>query len=187
MPGAAAAVKIHPGLLPSIRCLRSRGDFGADRREKVWTRVTEEDRDARVSARSVMDHSFFPVLIFFAVALAVPLGALAFAYLLTRLITPAKPGVSKLSLYECGVDPLSSRQTRFHSKYYMFGLLFLLFDVETVFLLPFAVAFLDLPWQAFVGAMLFLLLLAEGLLWAWTKGLLDWRAKPPGTAARSSL
>lgn len=133
--------------------------------------------------RSVMDHSFFPVLIFFAVALAVPLGALTLAHVLTRIITPAKPGVHKLSLYECGVDPLTVRQTRFHSQYYMFGLLFLLFDIETVFLLPFAVAFLKLPWQAFVGAMIFLLLLAEGLLWAWTKGLLDWRTAPKGAGA----
>jgi NADH-quinone oxidoreductase subunit A len=59
-----------------------------------------------------------------------------------------------------------------------------LFDIETVFLLPFAVAFLNLPWQAFVGAMQFLLLLAEGLVWAWTKGLLDWRTTPKGAVAK---
>jgi NADH-quinone oxidoreductase subunit A len=125
-----------------------------------------------------MNHSFFPVLIFFFVALAVPLGALALARVWMTFFTPLKPGKDKQALYECGVNPLADRQTRFHSQYYMFGLLFLLFDVETVFLLPFAVAFLKLPWQAFAGAMLFLLLLAEGLLWAWSKGLLDWRATP---------
>ncbi len=134
-----------------------------------------------------MDHSFLPVLIFFGVALAVPLGALAFAWGVTRLITPAKPGASKMSLYECGVDPLTTRQTRVQSHYYMFGLLFLLFDVETLFLLPFATAFLKLPWQAFVGAMFFLLLLAEGLLWAWSKGLLDWHTESKGAAALSRM
>jgi NADH-quinone oxidoreductase subunit A len=94
--------------------------------------------------------------------------------------TPIKRSADKNALYECGVTPLAERQTRFHSQYYLFGLLFLLFDVETVFLLPFAVAFLNLSVGSFLVAMLFLLLLAEGLLWAWSKGLLNWRAT--GTA-----
>ena len=123
-----------------------------------------------------MNHPYLPVLIFFAVALAVPLGALALARVWMTFFTPIKKGSEKNALYECGVNPLSDRQTRFHSKYYLFGLLFLLFDVETVFLLPFAVSFLKLDYPSFIAAMIFLLLLAEGLLWAWSKGLLDWRA-----------
>jgi NADH-quinone oxidoreductase subunit A len=125
-----------------------------------------------------MNHPYFPILIFFAVALAVPLGALALARVWMTFFTPLKPGKDKQALYECGVNPLSDRQTRFHSQYYMFGLLFLLFDVETIFLLPFAVAFLGLGYQSFIAAMIFLLLLAEGLVWAWSKGLLDWRGTP---------
>lgn len=127
-----------------------------------------------------MNHPFLPVLVFFAVALAVPIGALVLARLWMTFFTPIKPGKDKNALYECGVNPLAERQTRFHSQYYLFGLLFLLFDVETVFLLPFAVAFLKLSVGSFLVAMLFLLLLAEGLLWAWSKGLLNWRgtAKP---------
>ena len=125
-----------------------------------------------------MNHPYFPVLIFFAVALAVPIGALVLARVWMTFFTPLKPGKDKNALYECGVNPLADRQTRFHSQYYMFGLLFLLFDVETIFLLPFAVSFLKLPVASFIGAMIFLLLLAEGLLWAWSKGLLDWRATP---------
>ena len=84
---------------------------------------------------------------------------------------------------------MSEPQTRFHSKYYMFGLLFLVFDVETVFLLPFAVAFLKLSVGSFIAAMAFLLLLAEGLVWAWSKGLLDWRATPkePTAALHSAI
>jgi NADH:ubiquinone oxidoreductase subunit 3 (subunit A) len=127
-----------------------------------------------------MNHSYLPVLAFFVVALVVPIGALVLARLWMMKFTPLKPGKDKNALYECGVNPLAERQTRFHSQYYLFGLLFLLFDVETVFLLPFAVAFLKLTLGAFFVAMLFLLLLAEGLLWAWSKGLLNWRgpAKP---------
>jgi len=127
-----------------------------------------------------MNHPYFPILIFFAVALAVPLGALVLARLWMTFFTPIKRSADKNALYECGVAPLAERQTRFHSQYYLFGLLFLLFDVETVFLLPFAVAFLNLSVGSFLVAMLFLLLLAEGLLWAWSKGLLNWRAT--GTA-----
>ena len=123
-----------------------------------------------------MNHPYLPILIFFAVALAVPLGALALARVWMTFFTPIKKGPEKNALYECGVNPLSERQTRFHSKYYMFGLLFLVFDVETVFLLPFAVSFLKLGYPSFIAAMVFLLLLGEGLLWAWSKGLLDWRA-----------
>lgn len=129
-----------------------------------------------------MSHPYIPVLVFFAIALAVPLGALALARVWMTFFTPIKKGAEKNALYECGVNPLSERQTRFHSQYYMFGLLFLLFDVETVFLLPFAVAFLKLDYPSFIAAMIFLLLLAEGLLWAWTKGLLDWRAIPKAKA-----
>ena len=122
-----------------------------------------------------MNHPYLPVLIFLAVALAVPIGSLVLARVWMRFFTPIKRGTEKNALYECGVNPLAGRQTRFHSKYYLFGLLFLLFDVETVFLLPFAVAFLNLSMGAFLVAMVFLLLLAEGLVWAWSKGLLNWR------------
>ena len=127
-----------------------------------------------------MNHPYLPVLIFFGVALAVPVGSLILARLWMTFFTPIKRGKEKNALYECGVNPLADRQTRFHSQYYLFGLLFLLFDVETVFLLPFAVAFLKLSVGAFLVAMLFLLLLGEGLVWAWSKGLLNWRgtAKP---------
>ncbi len=127
-----------------------------------------------------MKHPYLPVLIFFGVALMVPVASLTLARLWMTFFTPIKRGKEKNSLYECGVNPLAERQNRFHSQYYLFGLLFLLFDVETVFLLPFAVAFLKLSVGAFLVAMLFLLLLAEGLVWAWSKGLLNWRgpAKP---------
>ncbi|MEO8614744.1 MAG: NADH-quinone oxidoreductase subunit A [Luteolibacter sp.] len=127
-----------------------------------------------------MNHPYLPVLIFFGVALAVPIGSLTLARVWMIFFTPIKRGKEKNALYECGVNPLAERQTRFHSQYYLFGLLFLLFDVETIFLLPFAVAFLKLSIGSFLVAMLFLLLLAEGLAWAWSKGLLNWRgtAKP---------
>ena len=92
-----------------------------------------------------MNHPYVPVLIFFGVALAVPIGSLVLARLWMTFFTPIKRGKEKNALYECGVNPLAERQTRFHSQYYLFGLLFLLFDVETIFLLPFAVASNSIP------------------------------------------
>ncbi len=122
-----------------------------------------------------MNHPYLPVLVFFGVALMVPIASLTLARVWMNYFTPIKRGSEKNALYECGVNPLAERQNRFHSQYYLFGLLFLLFDVETIFLLPFAVAFLKLSVGSFLIAMLFLLLLAEGLVWAWSKGLLNWR------------
>src|SRR3989442_315054 len=63
---------------------------------------------------------------------------------------------------------------QFKAEYYLYGILFLIFDVETIFLLPFAVAFAGLSAGAFVAMMIFLLLLVEGLIWAWQKGVLRW-------------
>ena len=64
---------------------------------------------------------------------------------------------------------------QFKSQYYLYAILFLIFDVETIFLLPFAVSFTGLSVGAFVAILIFLLLLAEGLAWAWMKGVLTWK------------
>jgi NADH-quinone oxidoreductase subunit A len=64
---------------------------------------------------------------------------------------------------------------QFRSEYYLYAIIFLVFDVEAIFLLPFAVAFTSLPVGAFVAILIFLLLLLEGLLWAWRKGYLAWK------------
>ena len=125
-----------------------------------------------------MDHPFLPIAIFLLVAFVVPIAALPIARVWMNFFTPIKPGKEKNALYECGLEPISGAPARFHPRYYLFGLLFLLFDVETIFLLPFAVAFLTLSAGSFLVAMVFLLLLAEGLLWAWSRGMLQWRPQP---------
>ena len=83
-----------------------------------------------------MNHPYIPVLIFFGVALAVPVASLTLARVWMNFFTPIKRGSEKNALYECGVNPLAGRQTRFHSQYYLFGLLFLLFDVRRFFSCP---------------------------------------------------
>ena len=113
--------------------------------------------------------------VFLVVALAFPLAPLALAALWSRFFSPAKPGPDKTAVYECGLQSKGDAWIQFRSDYYLYGIIFLIFDVETIFLFPFATAFLDLSFGAFVAMMVFLLLLVEGLVWAWRKGVLTWR------------
>ncbi len=101
-----------------------------------------------------------------------PLGL---ARLWARRFSPAKPGPDKNATYECGLESKGDAWVQFKSEYYLYGIIFLIFDVETIFLLPFAVAFSGLSVGAFVAMMIFLLLLVEGLIWAWQKGVLTWK------------
>jgi NADH-quinone oxidoreductase subunit A len=82
---------------------------------------------------------------------------------------------SPVRTYECGVESLGDAQIQFHAQYYLYAIIFLIFDVEAVFLVPFAVAFTGLPVGAFIAILVFLLLLVEGLVWAWGKGCLQWQ------------
>ena len=103
------------------------------------------------------------------------LGPLLLAWIWARLFSPRKPGRDKNAIYECGLESKGDAWVQFRSEYYIYGIVFLIFDVETIFLLPFAVAFTGLPAGAFLAMMLFLLLLVEGLFWAWKKGVLTWK------------
>lgn len=113
--------------------------------------------------------------VFLFVALAFPLIPLGLAALWARFFSPAKPGPDKTAVYECGLESKGDAWVQFRSDYYLYGIIFLIFDVETIFLFPFATAFLELSFGAFMAMMVFLLLLVEGLVWAWRKGVLTWR------------
>jgi NADH:ubiquinone oxidoreductase subunit 3 (subunit A) len=112
--------------------------------------------------------------VFSVAALLFALAPLGMAGLWARKFSPAKPGPDKNATYECGLESRGDAWVRFKAEYYLYAILFLIFDVETIFLLPFAVAFAGLSAGAFVAMMIFLLLLAEGLIWAWQKGVLRW-------------
>ncbi len=113
------------------------------------------------------------VLMFAAVAFAAT--PLVLARLWAKFFSPRKPGQDKNATYECGLESKGDAWVQFKSEYYLYAIIFLIFDVETIFLLPFAVAFTDLSVGAFIAMMVFLLLLVEGLVWAWKKGVLTWR------------
>ena len=117
---------------------------------------------------------YFPLVVLFVVALGFGLTPLALAWLWARFFSPRKPNPVKNSIYECGLVSKGDAWVQFRSAYYLYAIIFLIFDVEAVFLLPFAVAFTGLSAAACAAMLVFVLLLVEGLAWAWAKGVLTW-------------
>ena len=112
--------------------------------------------------------------VFLVAAIGFSVAPLLLAWLWAKKYSPQKPGHDKNAIYECGLESKGDAWMQFRSEYYLYGIIFLIFDVETIFLLPFAVAFTGLPVGAFFAMVVFLLLLVEGLVWAWRKGILTW-------------
>jgi NADH:ubiquinone oxidoreductase subunit 3 (subunit A) len=98
----------------------------------------------------------------------------ALALIIPRLIAPRKPNRIKQQTYECGMETVGDTWVQFKVQYYIYALVFLVFDVEIVFLYPWAVAFNLLPLFAVLEGVLFVLILVGGLLYAWRKGALEW-------------
>ena len=119
-------------------------------------------------------HPYVFLVLFLAVAVAFPLVMLGVARLWFWTFQPAKASAVKNDIYECGVPPTGNAWIQFKAHYYLYAILFLIFDVEVLFLLPFAVAFTGLPAGGLVAMLVFILLLAEGLVWAWSRGHLEW-------------
>jgi NADH-quinone oxidoreductase subunit A len=108
-------------------------------------------------------------------ALVFALSPLAIAWLWSRVFAPHKAGPVKNATYECGLEAGPTGWVQFKADYYLYGIVFLIFDVETIFLLPFAVAFQGLSAGACLAMLVFVLLLAEGLVWVFAKGVLAWK------------
>lgn len=90
------------------------------------------------------------------------------------LLSPKKPNSMKQSIYECGIETEGDTYVQLRSQYYIFALIFVVFDIETVFLLPWAVAYDNLQFYMVLEGIIFILILAAGLLYAWRKGALEW-------------
>lgn len=91
------------------------------------------------------------------------------------LVRPKKPNPEKLSTYECGLETSGPTWIRFKISYFLYALIFLIFDVETIFLYPWAVLFKKLGWFAFVEMFIFIGILVLGLWYAWKEGALEWK------------
>ena len=118
-----------------------------------------------------MYQDFLPIIIFIALALVLiglPLG-------LQYILSPRKnKGGDKLISYECGEIPEGSAWVQFNIRFYVIALIFLIFDVEIVFLFPWAVVYQELGLLAFIEAFIFVLILIVGFVYVWAKGDLEW-------------
>ncbi|GAB4371261.1 MAG: NADH-quinone oxidoreductase subunit A [Deltaproteobacteria bacterium] len=114
---------------------------------------------------------YFPVLLL----LGIGVGMAVMFVMLSQWLGPKRYDPVKFSPYECGVDPFTPATVRVSVKFYLVALLFLLFDLETAFLYPWAVLFRDLGWFGFVEMAVFVVILLAGLLYAWKKGALEWQ------------
>ena len=108
--------------------------------------------------------------LFFIVGLIIPVGAIAAAWILG----PKKPNPIKQTTYECGIETVGESWVQFKAQYYIFALVFLVFDVETVFLFPWAVKLGQLGLFAVIEGIVFILILIAGLVYTWRKGMLEW-------------
>lgn len=117
-----------------------------------------------------MLQNYLPVLIFMVIGLGVGLVAPVLGYLLG----PKRPNPEKNSPYECGFDAFNDARAPFDVRYYLVAILFIIFDLETAFLVPWAVVFRDLKWTGMAVMGIFLLLLTVGFIYEWKKGALEW-------------
>jgi NADH-quinone oxidoreductase subunit A len=114
--------------------------------------------------------NYLPVLIFMILGAGVGLIAPIIGYVLS----PKRPDSEKLSSYECGFEAFSDARAPFDVRFYLVAILFIIFDLETAFLVPWAVVFRKLGWSCMVAMGIFLLLLALGFIYEWKKGALEW-------------
>lgn len=93
---------------------------------------------------------------------------------ISKFITLENKGPEKFTSYESGIEPMGSARIQFQIRYYMFALVFVIFDVETIFLYPWAMSFYDFGILSFVEALIFISILILGLIYAWRKGASEW-------------
>ena len=117
-----------------------------------------------------MLESYVPILILLGVSLANAVGMVV----LSHLVSPLRPTSAKQEPYESGMTPLGDTRERFSVKFYMVAILFIVFDLETIFLLSWGVVMRSLGWEGFAAAMIFIVVLTVGMIYEWKKGALEW-------------
>jgi len=121
--------------------------------------------------------TYFPVLVQAILAMALAAGLLTVSYLLGQRVRNRVKDMP----YESGIVPTGDARQRFSVKFYLVGMLFILFDIEAIFLYPWAVVYRELKMVAFVEMLVFVILILSGFFYIWKKGALDWAAEPrPG-------
>lgn len=117
-----------------------------------------------------MPQNYVPIFIFLALVFALIAGTVVIA----GLVRPRKPNLVKDLPYECGIEPEDSARKRYTVRFYIVAILFVVFDVETIFLFPWAVQYKLLGLYGFFEMLVFLGILIAGYVWVWKKGALEW-------------
>ena len=117
-----------------------------------------------------MPSGYLPILIFLAVAMAFPVVTI----LAAKLVRPSNPFQQKLEAYECGIQAASDARQRYTVRFYIIAILFVIFDVETIFLFPWAIRYRLLGWFGVAEVVVFLAILVVGYIWAYKRGALEW-------------
>ena len=117
-----------------------------------------------------MIQQYLPILVFLVLGTLCGVMPLILGSLLGR----KRPTVAKNAPYECGFEPFGDARMKFDVRFYLIAILFIIFDLEMIFLFPFAVALEELSWTSFLGMGLFLLILTAGFIYEWKKGALEW-------------
>jgi len=117
-----------------------------------------------------MPRDYLPIFIFLVIAILFPVVTIIIA----KLIRPSAPSVSKLEAYECGIKAASDSRGRYTVRFYIVAILFVIFDVETIFLFPWAVRYRQLGWFGVAEVAVFLAILVVGYVWAYKKGAFEW-------------
>ena len=113
--------------------------------------------------------------LFICVLLVAALGFAAAPLVISAWLRPRKSSPSKTAIFECGLASKGDSWVQFKVQYYIYALIFVIFDLETIFLIPWAVAFNRLGLFAFAEMIVFIVVLTVGLVWAWGKGVLEWK------------
>jgi NADH-quinone oxidoreductase subunit A len=117
-----------------------------------------------------MPSDYFPIFIFLVIAILFPVVLIVAA----KLIRPSAPFRTKLEAYECGIQSASDSRGRYTVRFFIIAILFVIFDVETIFLFPWAVRYRTLGWFGVAEVAVFLAILIVGYIWAYKKGALEW-------------
>lgn len=118
-----------------------------------------------------MPADYFPIFLYILVSVAIGAGGIIG---LSAIFGPKRPDKIKLMPYECGVDPIGSPRERFPIKFYIIGMIFLLFDIEVVFMIPWAVNYQRMGLFGLIEMLVFIAILVVGYVYLWRKGALEW-------------
>jgi NADH-quinone oxidoreductase subunit A len=163
---ATAGYRAHD--LRGRRAAAHRPRNDTQRRARCQYRVRDVPRRSAIVA--LMPEGYLPIFIFLLVAILFPVVTIIAA----KLVRPSAPSIIKLEAYECGIKAASDSRGRYTVRFYILAILFVIFDVETIFLFPWAVRYRQLGWFGVAEVAVFLIILIVGYIWAYKKGALEW-------------